>query len=42
MKFLPGSDGYKSTSRGRELRRIQTIGYTQWVAKSRSLGRLGE
>jgi hypothetical protein len=24
MKFLPGFGGYKSTSRGRELRRIQT------------------
>jgi hypothetical protein len=24
MKFLPNSSGYKSTSRGRELRRIQT------------------
>jgi hypothetical protein len=37
MKLLPGSSGYKSTTRGRELRCIQT----QWVAKSQSLGRLG-
>jgi hypothetical protein len=37
MKLLLGSGGYKSTSRGRELRHI---GHTQWVAKSRSLGRL--